>query len=203
MVETSSTEKSLEIPIYSYLTLEEHISSICNKLGKKINVLSHLVNYMALDKRYMVMKAFIESQFNYCPLIWMFHSRTLKNKINRLHEKPLRIVYPGYKSSSCELLEKDRSFLILYKNIQSLAIKIYKILHNLLPCFLNNVFRVNQTVSYDLRQRNVLQSRNLSSVGYGTETMSYIAPKIWTLVPKVIKNCNNLKSFKQKIRKSK
>ena len=53
---------------------------------------------MSLDKRSMIMKAFIESQFYYCPLIWMFHSRTMNNKINRLHEKALRIIYSDYKS---------------------------------------------------------------------------------------------------------
>ena len=40
---------------------------------------------MSADKRGIVMTAFIESQFNYFPLIWMFHSRTLNNKIKRLH----------------------------------------------------------------------------------------------------------------------
>ena len=39
------------------------------------------------------MKAFAHSQFRYCPLIWMFHVRNLNNKINRIHECALRIVY--------------------------------------------------------------------------------------------------------------
>ena len=60
-----------------------------------------------------------------------------------------------------------------------------------------NIFKVNQTVPYDLRKRNVLQSRNPSSVRYGTETISCIAPKIWSLVPETIKKCDSLKSFKQ------
>ena len=66
---------------------------------------------------------------------------------------------------------------------------------------INNMSKVNQTVPNDLRKQNVLQSRNRSSVRYGTETISYIAPKIWSLVPETIKNCDSLKSFKQKVRK--
>ena len=76
-VKPSTTKKFLGIQIDSDLTFDEHISSICNKVAKKINVLSRLVNYVPLDKRCMVNNAFIESQFNYCFLIWMFHSKTL------------------------------------------------------------------------------------------------------------------------------
>ena len=69
----------------------------------------------------------------------MFHSRTLHNKINRLHERALRIVYSDYESWFCELVEKDKSFSIFHKNIQSLAIEIYKFLNNLSPCIMKNI----------------------------------------------------------------
>ena len=53
---------------------------------------------LRLEKRGIVMKTFIESQFNYYPLIWMFHSRTINNKVNRLHERALRIAFSDFKS---------------------------------------------------------------------------------------------------------
>ena len=102
------------------------------------------------------MKAFIESQFNYCPLIWMLHSRTLNNKINRIHERALRTVYSDYNSSFNELLDKDGSFTIHQRNVQSLAIEIYKYLHGLSPAILSEIFRVIEIISYDLRMRNAL-----------------------------------------------
>ena len=54
------------------------------------------------------MKAFITSQFSYCPLIWMFHSRNLNNKINWTHERALRSVYQNNLTFS-ELLDLDNS----------------------------------------------------------------------------------------------
>ena len=52
------------------------------------------------------MNAFLKSQFNYCPAIWIFHSRALQNKINRLHEICLRIIYNDKLSNFEELLRQ-------------------------------------------------------------------------------------------------
>ena len=79
------------------------------------------------DKLKNVMKTSILSQFNYCPLLWMFHNRTLNNKINRLHEKALRIVYTNANLTFRELLDKDESVTIHHRNLQRLAIEMYKI----------------------------------------------------------------------------
>ena len=68
------------------------------------------------------MNAFFTSQSSYCPLVWMCRSRTNNNKINRLHERCLRIVYNDKQSSLNELLEKDGSVSIHMKNIQIIYI---------------------------------------------------------------------------------
>ena len=106
------------------------------------------------------MKRFIESQFNYCPLIWMFHSQTIINKSNRLHERAVRIVYSDFKSSFEGLLLKENSFSIHERNVQSFAIEIYKFVNGLSPSFLNNVFCKNISNSQDLRNHKELYSRN-------------------------------------------
>ena len=193
-ITSSTAETLLGITIDSELNFENHLSAICDKVSRKINALGRIANYMTLKKRRIVMKTFIESQFNYCPLIWMFHSRTINNKINRLHERALRIVYSEFKSSFEGLLMKDNSFSIHERNIQSSAIEIYKFLNGLSPSFLNNVFHKNISNSYELQNHKNLYSRN-------PKTVSYIAPKIWSKVPETIKMNSSLESFKTKIRK--
>ena len=200
-ITSSTAETLLGITIDSELNFENHLTAICNKVSRKSNALGRIANYMPLAKRRIVMKTFIESQFNYCPLIWMFHSRTINNKMNRLHERALRIVYSDFKSTFEGLLRKDNSFSIHERNIQSLAIEIYKFLNGLSPSFLNNVFHKNISDSYDLRNHKEFYSRNPKTVRYGTETVSYIAPKIWSKVPETIKMSSSLESFKAKIRK--
>ena len=83
-IESSKKEKLLGISIDTTLSFEHHITSLCKKV----------------------------SQFNYCPLIWMFHNRALNNRINKIHEQALRLVYQNKNLSFSELLELDNPVTI-------------------------------------------------------------------------------------------
>ena len=63
----------------------------------------------------------------------------MNNKINRIHERTVRLVYSGY-ISSCEDLEKESSFSIHCQNIQDLAIKTFKLLLGLSLKTMENPF---------------------------------------------------------------
>ena len=123
-VKSSQMETLLGVSIDSELNFENHTSNICSKVSKKLNALGRIAGYITVEKRRMLFKAFIESQFNYFPLIWMLNSRTINKKINRFHERSLRIVYSDQSSTFEELLERDKTFSIHHKDIQSLAIEI-------------------------------------------------------------------------------
>ena len=99
---------------------------------------------MGLPKRKVLMKAFITSQFSYCPLIWMLHSRTLNNRINNIHERALRLTYKDNKSSFKQLLEKDHSVTVHHKNLQVLVIEILKVRSNLVPGIMKDVFKLKE-----------------------------------------------------------
>ena len=129
-IKSRTAETLLGITIDSELNFDNNLSAICNKVSRKINALGRIANYMSLEKRRIVMKTFIESQFIYCPLIWMIHSGT-----NGLHERALRIVFSDFKSSFEDLLMKDNFFSLHERNIQSLATEIYKFLNGLSPIF--------------------------------------------------------------------
>ena len=69
-----------------------HLDDTIMRVSCKVNALSRITPCMNISKRRIFMNSFFNSQFNYCPLVWMFHSRSINNKINRLHERILRIV---------------------------------------------------------------------------------------------------------------
>ena len=124
------------------------------------------------------MNAFFNSQFSYCPLVWMCRSRTNNKKINKLNERCLRIVYNDKQSSFNELLEKDGSVSIHMRNIQILATEMYKLINNLSSPTMNRVFKLNSDSRYNLRQISQFSRSLVKSVYHGTESISYISPKI-------------------------
>ena len=74
---TNIKEVLFGITIDRALKFDDHVNSLCKKACHLLNALAHLAPYMNLEEKRIIMKVFIESQFGYCPLAWMFHKRGL------------------------------------------------------------------------------------------------------------------------------
>ena len=200
VIKSEANQILLGVNIDSNLSFNEHINTLCKKASAKLNALNRISGYMNFSKRRMIMKSFITSQFGYCPLIWMFHSRTLNNKINAIHERALRITFKDSTSTFEELLSKDNSVSIHHRNLQVLAIEMFKIKNKMAPELLNEIFQ-EKTASYNLRRNSNFFIRKVHSVYHGTESLSFLGPKIWELVPEGLKQSESLEIFKNKIKK--
>ena len=129
------------------------------------------------------MNSFFNSQFSYCPLIWMCHSRIINKKINRLHERCLRMIYCDKQSSFEELLEKDSSVSIHERNIQILATEMYKVNKGMSPPQITELFPRRNEQPYNLMHNTKFLQLLVNSVRCGTESILYLGPKILDMVP--------------------
>ena len=171
-LESTSSEKLLGIITDSKLNFKEHLEEIIKKASQKVNVLSRITPYRNLTKRKLLMNSFFKSQFNYCPLVWMCHNRTINNKINRLHEGCLRIVYNDNKSSFQELLDKDNGATTHVKNVRALAVEMFKVSNNYSPSLMSEIFDKRNN-AYDFRNPSEFARRNKRSVFNGTESILF------------------------------
>ena len=85
--------KLLRVTVDNKLSFEPHLDLVCKKVSPKLHALARVSKLILKKKLRVIMKAFIMSQFSYCPLVWMYHSRTLNNKINKLDERAFQLVY--------------------------------------------------------------------------------------------------------------
>ena len=141
VIRSSNSKKLPGVTFDNKLKFKKHIITICQRANRKLNALARLTAHMELGKKRILMNAFFNPQFNYCPVIWMCHGRAINNKINRLHERCLRIIYNDKTSTFKELLEKDNSVSIHYRNIQALAIEMYKVANGMAPEIMNEIFK--------------------------------------------------------------
>ena len=123
----------------------------------------------------------------------------MNNKMNKLHERALRILYKDDISSFENLLEKDNSVKIHDRNIKLLAKEMYKVYNNILPNALGE-FLTNRALNYNLRHASTFIRDKVSTTYYGTNSLQILGPKIWDLLPPDIKSAESLESFQAKIK---
>lgn len=199
IITNTQNEKLLGVIIDSKLRFNQHVNQLCIKASQKLNALARMSLYMTFLQRRNIMKSFILSQFSHCPLIWMFCSRNLNSRINRVHERALRLVYKDYNSSFSSLLEKDSSVSIHDRNLQILVTEVYKVKHNQSQNVLQRSLR-NTESNYNLRRNTLFAGRNIRTQHFGLDSLSYLGPKLWEQVPEDMKSLLSLKTFKDKIK---
>ena len=194
----SRTVKLLGVAIDNELKFDEYISNVCKKAQRKLTVLTRIKKYLDFKKLRLLLKTFFDSQFKYCPLTWMFYNSTTNNKINKSHERALRLVYDDYVSALEELLEKDNSFTVHHYNMQTLCIELYKVFSGQSRTIFGDLFE-RKNINYNLRSQPDFVIPQVKSVCKGSNSLQYFGPIIWNLIPKEIKNCGTLASFVSKI----
>ena len=200
-ISNSVSEKLLGMFSDRTLKFQSHIDNICKKVSLKLNAISRITPHMNFSKKRLAVNVFFSSQFNYCLLIWMCHNRTYNNKINRLHERCLRMIYKDKRSSFEDLLEKDNSVSIHQKNLQALATEMFKVYNKTSPEIMQEIFTIKEQGEYNWRNQAVFVVPHVKSVNFGFESIRYIGPKIWESLPQDLKNKETTDSFKTAIKK--
>ena len=151
------------------------------------------------NKLRILMRAFIASQFQYCPLGWMFHNEQLNHKISKMQERALRITYKDTESTFSDLLQKDCAVTIHTKNLQILMTEMYKTRNGLNPSFMQEIFFENLT-HYNLRNNNEFIQPRVRSVNNVSESVRFKGPQLWQTLPPTIRNSESLYQFKTKMK---
>ena len=192
-------ETVLEIQIDNKLNFENHINSLCNKAYQKLGALQRISNMLDTQKKNLLLNSIIKSQFGYCPLVWMFCSRRSNSPVSNVHEVALKTVHDDHNSSYSELLKTKNERTIHQQNINILMKEICKTENDLSPPLIDDMFQVCK-VNYDLRHFQKIANTKKDSVKMNLETISYLAPQLWNLVPTDIKDALSLSTFKMKIK---
>ncbi len=199
LIKESDEEKLLGVTLDKKMSFKTHVNNLCKKASQKLHALARVSRYMEKPQLELTMTSFVMSHFSYCPLVWMFHDRKSNNKINKIHERALRIIHKDSTSNFEELLIKSNSVSVHQRNLQLLQTEISKTVNNLNPAFMAEVF-VSKDMPYSLRGNNNLVLPKARTNQYGIDTIRFIGQKLWQTLPREIKESQSLEIFKRNIK---
>ena len=192
-VQMTDSAKLLGVAIYSMLNFNQHVQSVCKKTSNKVRAFSKIAPNLEYGKNVMLYHSFVLSNFNYCPLTWMFSGKSSNNEIIRLHKRALRVLLDDYGSTFNELLQKKGEQIIHIKNLQTLLLEVYK-------CSLLSRSLLRKLAhKYNLRIKDVVLLPSTKTVRYGLNSLKFRGSILWNTLPDIIKSAKNDKQFKNRI----
>ena len=182
VIPATSTMKIFGIHIDSKLNFNGHIAFLCTKASRQLNVSQRMKGSLDYVSRMAIYSSFIISNFNYCPVVWMFISKSSLNNLENIQKRALRFVCTDFVSIYSELLEICGSQGVKLMTLRCMAIEVYKCVNNMNPQYLNEMFTLKKC-TYDLRDNSVLERPAARLTNYGLKSFKSYGAKIWNLLP--------------------
>ena len=133
--------KVLGIMLDSKLNFNHHVSA---KAAWKLNALARISRFLSTSSRMIIYNSFINSNVNYCPIVWHFCGKMNGDKIEKIQERALRMIYRNYDSLYSELLRDAGAYTMLDKRLHSMLLHVFKSLKGMNAKCLNDMYSVKQ-----------------------------------------------------------
>ena len=200
----------LGITIDDKLTFNQHVSDICKRAVRQLNVLCRLSHLLDMKTKLVIYKTYIMSNFNYCPLVWHFCSATNQAKMEKIQNRALKFVFSsntrnqGSSSKTpetyeCLLAKAKLSTLTTYR-LRALALQVFKSINKLGPSYLHDLFHP-KIHKQSLRSNISVSIPTVRSAKYGRNSLRFLGAKLWNELPNSFKTDMSLKEFKTHIEK--
>ena len=194
-IECETEGKLLGVAIYFNLNFNDHISNICKKSSRQLNVLKRRGKHRTKLGKLTIYYSFIMSNFNYCPLVWHFCGEVNTKKVEKIQERALRFIYEDYSASYDELLSKSKLHSLKIRRMRSLAIEVYKVINKECPVYLQDSIHIKNN-SYSFRYQNIVELPQVRTTSHGLQSFMYAVTKLWNELSDEFRKQFSLNQFK-------
>ena len=122
ILESKSDVKLLGVHIDSKLSFDLHVSEICKRAGRKLNVLGRLSKTLDVKAKFMLFNSFVLSDFNFCPVVWHYCNITNLRKLENIQKRALRLVFGNFKLTYPELRQKASQPLLYVERLRLIVL---------------------------------------------------------------------------------
>ena len=185
----------LGIELDNELTFSDYLNKQIGKANSKLYSIIRFKSFLNFNQKKVLLSSFVHSHFRYSPLVWMFQSRKINSKIDKVHKKALRLLYDDDESTFEELLKRDEGFTVHETNIQKLMLEMFKAKNKIEPNLLQGIFEENEYKGPTLRSSKSFKKPNVRTVRFGERSLQNLGTKLWDQIPKEKQNLTNLSVF--------
>ena len=199
-INSSHSINILGVEIDKDLKFNFHIDEICSQTGKQINALKRMKLYLDRESKMTIYNSYINSNFNYCSVIWRFTSKCNAEKLEKTNKRALRFATNKESMSYEEICSQEQQLSIFKKCVKTMAIMMYKVRTKTAPTYVCELFKPQES-QYEMRDNEKLVLPRYNTVTFGKNSMKYYGAKLWNTIPVPIKSSSSLNIFKTAITK--
>ncbi len=199
-IEQYNYVKLLGVNINKKLDFKFLVNEDIRKCARQLNALgrqSRVLNVLAKKK---VFNAFIRANLNYCPLVWINRNKTDLDRLEKVQERAVWLIFNDKMSTYIDLLRKAEVPSVLIRWQQVLAIEVYKALQGLSALCIQNLFN-EKKLPYNLRASKIIIQLKCNTTTIGLNSLTYQGAKLWNSLPEHIKTVESVNKFQILIEK--
>jgi hypothetical protein len=199
VIDASNEVTLLGVLIDNKINFDPHVLNLCKKAARQLRILMRFKSLLRRKEKEILFKTFILSNFNFCPVVWNFCSKSSSKNMEKIQERALRFLLNDHTSNYNELLQKSGYNTLHLNRLRSIALDVFKCVNSLNPTFLNQLFTMKES-ERNLRDPSILYVPRFNKIQYGKKSFSYYGAHLWNLLPNETKMCCDLNTFKTMLR---
>ena len=194
IIDQDQCVKLLGVNIDKRLDFNFHVETVVRKCAAQLNALRRQSKLLNTRAKLTVFNAFIKANLNYCPLVWINRNKTDLNKLEKIQERAVRLIYNDKTSSYNELLRKAAVPSVHTRWQRSLATEVYKAVKGISPSYIQTLFK-QKHVPYSLRNKTILLQPRCTTTRHGLNSITYQGARLWNTLPQHIQNAKSVSVF--------
>ena len=167
------------------------ISIVCRTANYKLHALRRIRKYIC--------NAFMNSQFDYVPLVCTFRRKKQYLKIQKIHHKAIKVVYNDSNRNYDEPLRDNNEISIHQRYIRVLVCEVFRSLNNLNSESMRSYF-VFKKITYNIKNGPLLRLPTAKSTCYGINSVLFRACLLWNSLPQSGKYNESILELKTKMK---
>ena len=202
IIQPSQFARNIGVIFDSTMTMLPHISSMCKSASYHLRNISRIRKFLSTKTTEILVHAFVSSKLDHCnSLLYNVPKCTLK-KLQSVQNAAARLITCSRKYDHITPILKELHWLPISERIKfKIMLLTFKALHQQSPVYIQDLVAYYQP-SRILRSSHLLllNPTNFHLKTYGSRAFAVSAPELWNSLPVSIRSCDNLSSFKSKLK---